>query len=94
MNITSVSASNPKRRYPLIEPLYAAWGELGVKPMAYGCTGRNEGLSEWLENWVDGQRQSAQHAYPLDGNRILTGAQVTKISLQRALPRPRIGCPR
>lgn len=85
MKITSVSASNSKRRYPLSEPLYAAWGELGVKPIAYGCTGRNEGLSEWLENWVDGQRQPAQHAYPLDGIRILTGAQVTKILFAEGL---------
>ncbi len=85
MKITSVSASNSKRRYPLGEPLYAAWGELGVKPTAYGCTGRNEGLSEWLENWVNGQRQSAQHAYPLDGIPILAGAQVTKILFAEGL---------
>lgn len=79
MKITSVNASSFKRRYPLRKPIYTAWSELGVKRTAYGCTGRNEGLSEWLENWDNGKRQSAQHAYPLDGIQVLASALVAKL---------------
>lgn len=35
MKITSVSVSSPKRRYPLKEPLHAAWRELGASKTAY-----------------------------------------------------------
>ena len=85
MKITSVNASHPKRRYPLGEPLRAAWQELGVKREAYGCTGQNEGLSEWLENWDSGQRQPAHHAYSLDGIRVLTSALVSKLQFTETL---------
>ncbi|KAL8636697.1 MAG: hypothetical protein Q9228_005938 [Teloschistes exilis] len=76
MRITSANSSSEKRRYPLGEPLCKAWSELGVERTAYGCTGRNEGLSEWLENWHNGQRQAAHHAYSLDGVEILTNTPV------------------
>ena len=79
MKITSVGASSEKRRYPLRKPLYAAWEELGVDTIAYGCTGRNQGLSEWLENWDGGRRQSAYHAYPLDGVQVLSSTPVTRV---------------
>ncbi|KAL8661929.1 MAG: hypothetical protein Q9202_005130 [Teloschistes flavicans] len=72
MRITSANSSSEKRRYPLGGPLCKAWSELGVERTAYGCTGRNEGLSEWLENWHHGQRQAAHQAYPLDGVQVLT----------------------
>ena len=54
-----------------------AWEELGVKSTTYGCIGRNEGLSEWLENWVNGKRRSAHLAYPVDGIKVLTNTPVT-----------------
>lgn len=79
MKITSVSASSSKRRYPLKEPLHAAWWELGVEKTAYGCTGRNEGLSEWLENWDNGRRQPAHEAYSLEGIRIMSNSPVSKV---------------
>ncbi|KAI4126442.1 MAG: hypothetical protein LQ338_003751 [Usnochroma carphineum] len=79
MRITSVSGSSHKRRYPLGEPLCNAWAELGVQREAYGCTGRNQGLSEWLENWDNGRRQAAHQAYPLDGVQVLTGTPVARV---------------
>ncbi|KAL8861989.1 MAG: hypothetical protein Q9178_001444 [Gyalolechia marmorata] len=79
MKITSVGASSPRRRYPLGEPLYAAWRELGLKKAAYDSTGRSQGLSEWFETWDNGQRQSAQKAYPLDGVQVLTSTPVSKL---------------
>ncbi|KAL8738821.1 MAG: hypothetical protein Q9181_000425 [Wetmoreana brouardii] len=84
MKITSVNVSSPKRRYPLGDPLCNAWRELGVD-MAYGCTGRNEGLSEWLENWDNGQRQAAHQAYPLNDIQVLTGTPVSGILLAEVL---------
>ncbi|CAF9904235.1 MAG: hypothetical protein HETSPECPRED_003456 [Heterodermia speciosa] len=79
VKITSVSASSPKRKYPLKEPILAAWRELGVERTTYGCTGRNEGVSEWLENWDNGRRQPAHEAYSLDGVRIMSNIPVSKV---------------
>ncbi|KAL8823629.1 MAG: hypothetical protein Q9191_005686 [Dirinaria sp. TL-2023a] len=79
MKITSVSVSSLKRLYPLKEPLHAAWRELGVSKIAYGCTGSNEGVSEWLENWDNGRRQPAHEAYPLDGIHVLSNSLVSKV---------------
>ncbi|KAL8694663.1 MAG: hypothetical protein Q9218_000758 [Villophora microphyllina] len=85
MKITSVSNSSEKRRYPLGEPLCKAWSEFGVERTAYGCTGRNEGLSEWLENWDNGQRHAAHQAYPLDGVQVLTGTPVAGLVIAEGI---------
>lgn len=79
MKITSVTASNPKRRYPLGEPVQAAWKELGMTKVANGCTGHNEGLSEWFENWDNGHRQPAYEAYPLEGVRVIADSPVSRL---------------
>lgn len=85
IKITSVGASSTKRKYPLGEPLRRAWVELGVKQEAYGCTGHNEGLSEWLENWDNGQRQPAHRVYPLDGVQVSTNTPVAKVLLTESV---------
>lgn len=47
--------------------------------MANGCTGRNEGLSEWFENWDNGQRQPAYHAYPLEAIQAIARSPVSRL---------------
>ena len=79
VKVTSIRNSSSKRRYPLAEPIYRAWRELGVEKQAYGCTGRNQGLSEWFENWDHGRRQPAHQAYSLDGIQVLPNSPVSKI---------------
>ncbi|KAL2216849.1 putative glucose dehydrogenase [Thermoascus aurantiacus ATCC 26904] len=77
--VTSVSASDPQRRYPLRDPVRAAWEELGVKYNPDSCSGSTAGLCEYLENWHDGQRQPAHLAYGLEGVRVITGATVHRV---------------
>jgi hypothetical protein len=64
LKVTSISASDPKRRYPLREPIQKAWPELGVEHVP-SSTGKLEGLSEFLENWDNGIRQPSYLAYGL-----------------------------
>ncbi|CAD6456580.1 523bad2d-82f2-447d-83ee-838763d562f7 [Sclerotinia trifoliorum] len=56
MKVTSISASDPKRRYPLREPILKAWAEIGVEKIPTN-TSKLDGLSEFLENFDDGIRQ-------------------------------------
>ncbi|KAH8586971.1 glucose-methanol-choline oxidoreductase-like protein [Bisporella sp. PMI_857] len=64
IKITGISESDPKRRYPLREPLKKAWEELGVGRVP-SSVGKLAGLSEFLENWDQGIRQPAHLAYDL-----------------------------
>ena len=73
-----MAASDPKRKYPLGEPLRQAWKELGVGETA-ACEGRNRGVSEWFESWIDGNRQPVHQVYPLDGVTVMTGTPVAKV---------------
>ena len=79
MHYASVSASDPKRKYPLREPIRAAWTELGVKYNPDTNSGTLLGLSEVVENWHDGLRQAAHQAYSLEGVQILTNTMVHRI---------------
>ncbi|KAL2862676.1 GMC family oxidoreductase [Aspergillus lucknowensis] len=78
VHVTSVSASDPKRRFPLREPIKDAWLEIGEQFNPDGCSGSSAGVSEFLESWRDGQRQAAYDAYSLDGVRRVTEAVVHK----------------
>lgn len=78
MKITSVSESDPKRRYPLREPLQKAWKELGVEHVP-SCAGKLAGLSEFLENWDQGMRQPAHLAYGLTGVEVWTDTPVQRV---------------
>ncbi|KAL8958626.1 MAG: hypothetical protein Q9183_005798, partial [Haloplaca sp. 2 TL-2023] len=55
---------------------------------SYGCTGRNKGLSEWLENWDKGRRQAVHQSYPLKGVRVSTGKSVRSIILSNDTGEP------
>ncbi|KAL3475778.1 putative glucose dehydrogenase [Aspergillus californicus] len=79
IHVTSVSASDPKRKYPLRQPLKDAWMDLGLQYNPDSCSGRLAGVCEFLETWHDGERQAAHHAYALDGVRRVTEAMVHRV---------------
>ncbi|KAJ5155152.1 hypothetical protein N7492_007955 [Penicillium capsulatum] len=81
----SVSASSPNRRYPLRDPLRAAWERLGVKYNPDANAGSPMGLGELTENWREGKRQIASEVYGLSSRSnvdILTDTMVKRIVLE------------
>ena len=83
MKITSVSESDPGRRYPLREPLQKAWAELGVDHVP-SCVGKLAGLSEFLENWDQGIRQPAHLAYDLSEVDVRTNTTVHRVLFEHS----------
>ncbi|PIG79514.1 glucose dehydrogenase [Aspergillus arachidicola] len=79
IHVTSVSASDPNRRYPLREPIKDAWNEIGVQYNPDGCSGNLSGINEFLETWRDGKRQAAHQAYSLEGVQLVTEAIVHRV---------------
>ena len=79
MQITSVSASDPERRYPLREPIRNAWTELGVKVNPDPSSVSLIGIPEFLENWYHGQSQFTQAVYKPDGVQVMTSATVQRV---------------
>lgn len=79
VRVTSVSASDPKRKYPLREPIKNAYTELGVEYNPDGCSGNLAGICEFLETWDDGKRQAVQQVYSLEGVRVITGATAHRV---------------
>lgn len=89
IKVTSISESDPKRKYPLREVVQKAWAELGVKRVPPSA-GKLAGLSEFLENWDNGIRQPSHLAYGLAGVDIRTETPVQRVlfeSLSGQLPR-------
>ncbi|RDW82351.1 glucose-methanol-choline oxidoreductase-like protein [Coleophoma cylindrospora] len=89
IKVTGISASDPKRRYPLREPIQKAWAELGIERVPSG-SGKLAGLSEFLETWDNGIRQPAHLAYGLAGVDVRTEIAVHKVlfeSLSGKTPR-------
>lgn len=83
MFTASVSASDPKRHYPLREPLQAAWAELGIKLSSDANPGSSIGLHEHVENWRDGKRQPAGPTYGLVGVQVMTNQLVRRITFDQ-----------
>ncbi|KAE8371003.1 hypothetical protein BDV26DRAFT_299205 [Aspergillus bertholletiae] len=81
IHVTSVSASDPNRKYPLREPIKEAWNQIGVSSNPDGCSGDLSGVCEFLETWRDGKRQAAHQAYSLDGVPLVTEAIVHRVEL-------------
>lgn len=79
MKVTGVLGSDEKRRYPLGQTVRAAWKELGVKPVRMAGGGATLGLDEYWESWVDGRRQAAHHAYPLDAVKVNISSPIVKL---------------
>jgi choline dehydrogenase-like flavoprotein len=78
----TISTSSPKRKYPLREPLLAAWNKVGVPHIQDSNSGSQLGVAEMVENWRDGKRQMARDAYNLSGVQILTETLVQRIVLE------------
>ena len=79
VHVTSPAACEPKRNYDLRDPLCKIWTEAGVSTNNDPGNGSNLGLSQALESWYKGQRQSANRAYDLEGVQVLTDTLVHKI---------------
>jgi choline dehydrogenase-like flavoprotein len=79
----SISSSSPNRKYPLREPLLAAWENVGVHRVQDGNSGSQLGISEMIENWRDGKRQMVRNAYDLSGIQILTDSLVWRIVVEK-----------
>lgn len=82
VRVTSVSASDPKRRYLLREPIMDAWVEIGEKHNSDVGSGQLSGIVEFLETWDGGERQAAYQAYSLDGVRCITNAAVHRVEFE------------
>lgn len=65
VKIFSISGSNTNRRYPLREPLLAAYKHIGADHISDGNCGDPIGIAEVIENWHDGLRQTSASAYQL-----------------------------
>lgn len=61
--VFSISGSDPDRRYPLRNPMLAAYKQIGAKVISDGACGDPIGVAEVIENWHDGRRQSSATAY-------------------------------
>ncbi|KAL4943306.1 hypothetical protein BDV06DRAFT_234806 [Aspergillus oleicola] len=79
VRVTSVSARNANRQYPLRELIRDAWVEIGEQFNPSPGTGRLSGVVEFLETWQGGERQAAYQAYSLDGVHCTTGACAHKV---------------
>ena len=82
IHTTTISGSSPNRKYPLREPLLAAWEKVGVPRIQDGNSGSQLGVAQMVENWRDGKRQMARDAYDLSGVQILTETLVQRIVLE------------
>ena len=79
MYYTSVSASDPGRKYPLRDSIHTAWTELGLEHNNDPNSGKIAGISEAEENWREGLRQPSYQAYPLKGITVMTNTMVHRI---------------
>ncbi|KAG8531259.1 uncharacterized protein KY384_004617 [Bacidia gigantensis] len=83
MHVVSVTSSDPDRIYPLRDAVREAWKEIGVEDNHHAIHGNVGGISEFEENWRDGQRQPSHQAYPLKGVQILTNTMVQRVILSQ-----------
>ncbi|KAH8885296.1 alcohol oxidase [Thozetella sp. PMI_491] len=82
LHVVSVSESNPKRRYPLREPLAQAWSELGV-PRNWDSNGGSPlGMAELVESWRDGKRQCASQTFDLSGVVVFSSTLVRRVIIK------------
>lgn len=82
ITLESVTSSDPNRRYPLQEPLKAAWGRVGVHERPDGNSWQPVGLTEYVEGFKHGKRQLASEAYglgTLKNVEILTDTLVKRV---------------
>ncbi|KAJ5807010.1 glucose dehydrogenase [Penicillium riverlandense] len=68
----TVESSSLDRKYPLREPVRAAWSNLGVQTIQDANAGNPQGLAPLTENWRNGQRQLASEAYAIKNKSNVT----------------------
>ncbi|KAF4635110.1 hypothetical protein G7Y89_g2998 [Cudoniella acicularis] len=81
----SVTSSSPDRKYPLKEPLRAAWEKVGVHQIDDVNKGSPLGFGELVENWREGKRQLPSEAYGIakhTGITVLTEAMVRRVIIE------------
>ncbi|KAL2822304.1 hypothetical protein BDW59DRAFT_102510 [Aspergillus cavernicola] len=81
----SISGSGEERRYPLREPLRAAWERVGVEGVEDANGGSPLGLGELIENWRAGRRQIASEVFGVadkSGVTILTETMVQRVIVE------------
>lgn len=78
VHVTSVSASDSNRNYPLREHVRSAWNEVGVKAVG-SESGSLAGLYEFHENSNNGNRQTSYLAYSLDSVEVHTEKPVYRV---------------
>jgi choline dehydrogenase-like flavoprotein len=86
---TSVSASDPERRYPLREPLRVAFESAGMKFNEDMNNGEPLGINESIENWKDGRRQCVRSVYNFEGVEFLLDTSVHRILVETNSGKPR-----
>ncbi|KAJ2973610.1 hypothetical protein NQ176_g6507 [Zarea fungicola] len=82
MHTSSVSRSDPTRRYPLREKVRDAWKEIGVNLIPDYNNGHPLGLGEVVENWHNGIRQPAHETLDLSNVKILCGVTVSRVLVE------------
>ncbi|KAK7732320.1 hypothetical protein SLS63_004997 [Diaporthe eres] len=89
--IAVASAVSTGRKFPLTEPIAAAWEELGVHalPGLDQNTGDNLGRAYICEARREGKRQFSAINYSLDGVEVLTNTLVKKVVLEKAEGAPK-----
>ncbi|KAI3393496.1 hypothetical protein diail_4217 [Diaporthe ilicicola] len=89
--ISVASSVSTGRKFPLTEPIAAAWDELGVPalPSLDQNTGDNLGRAYICEARREGKRQFSAKNYPLDGVEILTDTLVKRVIVDRAEGAPK-----
>ena len=84
IHVTSPTASDPRRKYELRDPLLSAWSQAGVDFNKDPSDGSLLGISEALESWYHGKRQSANRAFDLKDIRVMTDSLVYRIVFSQA----------
>ena len=77
VSLSSVTSSG--RKYPLREPLKAAWAAVGVQQIPDINCGDPLGLGEVVECRTEGKRVVTSAAYPLVGVQVMTSTMVKRI---------------
>lgn len=78
--VVPIRANHPRRQYPLRETIQKAWDEAGVPYNPDGNSGDQNGLTEMVELWVDGQRQLPSETLDLSRVEIRERSVVRRIT--------------
>ncbi|EXJ87923.1 hypothetical protein A1O1_04850 [Capronia coronata CBS 617.96] len=80
LKVVPMRANHPSRHYPLRETILQAWKEAGVKYNPDGNNGDQNGLTEMVELWVQGQRQLPSQVLDLSRVEIRESSIVQRIT--------------